>query len=57
MIGLVLLNKSGSTPISQYVVAVDKIEKETGIDFFSGLDDQLENQLEGNANTAIWDFK
>jgi DNA/RNA endonuclease G (NUC1) len=35
-------------------VTVDEIEKETGIDFFAGLDAKLENQLEGNINTAIW---
>jgi len=34
MIGLILHNKSGTTPLSQYVVTVDEIEKETGIDFF-----------------------
>jgi len=57
MIGLILPNKSGSTPLSQYVVKVDEIEKETGIDFFSGLDDSLENQLEGSINKANWDFQ
>ncbi|BBE18587.1 hypothetical protein AQPE_2750 [Aquipluma nitroreducens] len=35
-------------------MTVYEIEKETGIDFFSGLDDKLENQLKGNINTAIW---
>jgi hypothetical protein len=33
-------------------VTVDEIEKETGIDFFSSLDDKLENQNEGKINTA-----
>ena len=57
MIGLILPNKSGTTPLSQYVVTVDEIEKETGIDFISGLDDKLENQLEGSKNIDEWDFK
>ena len=56
MIGLILPNKSGTTPLSQYVVPVDEIEKETGIDFFSGLDDQLENKQEGSINTTGWGF-
>jgi len=42
--------------LDQFVVTVDEIEKETGIDFFSGLDDILENQLEGSINTGSWDF-
>ena len=57
MIGLILPNKSGATPLSQYVVTVEEIEKETGIDFFSGLEDKLENQLEGTVNIDQWDFK
>jgi hypothetical protein len=33
-------------------VTVDEIE--TAIDFFSGLDAKLENQMEGNINTSSW---
>ena len=54
MIGLILPNKSGATPLSQYVVTVDEIEKETGIDFFPGLEDQLENRLEGVISNSGW---
>ena len=43
MIGLILPNASSILSLSQNVVTVDEIEKETGIDFFSGLDDKLEN--------------
>lgn len=57
MIGLIMPNASSSKSLNQFVVNVDKIEQETGIDFFSGLDDKLENQLESNINTASWDFQ
>ena len=56
MIGLILPNASSSKSLDQFVVTVDEIEKETGIDFFSGLDDKLENQLESNVNIEKWDF-
>jgi len=56
MIGLILPNKSGATPLSQYFVTVDEIEKETGIDFFPGLNDELENQLESNVNVENLNF-
>lgn len=56
MIGLILPNASSSKSLGQFVVKVDSIESLTGIDFFSGLDDKVENQLEGGINTASWDF-
>ena len=56
MIGLILPNASSSKSLIQFVVKVDEIEQQTGIDFFSGLDDKIENQLEGSINTASWDF-
>lgn len=56
MIGLILPNASSSKSLDQFVVPVDEIEKQTGIDFFSELNDQLENQLEGSMNTTNWTF-
>ena len=56
MIGLILPNASSSKSMDQFVVTVDQIEQQTGIDFFPGLDDQLENQLESSANTIGWEF-
>ena len=56
MIGLILPNASSSKSLDQFVVTVDQIELETGIDFFSSLDDNLENQLEGNINTPGRNF-
>lgn len=56
MIGLILPNASSAKSLDQFVIKVDSIESLTGIDFFSGLEDSLENQLEGSINTASWDF-
>lgn len=54
MIGLILPNASSSKSIDQFVVKVDQIEQETGIDFFPGLNDQLENKLEGSIDWSNW---
>ena len=42
-----------NTDLSQYAVTVDRIEEATGIDFFSQLEDDLEDQLESEADTNI----
>ena len=39
-------DEAGERPLKEYIVSVDKIEKMTGMDFFSALPDDLENQLE-----------
>lgn len=41
---------------SNHTCSVDKIETLTGIDFFSGLDDQLENRLESNTKFDNWEY-
>ena len=39
-------NESGERPLTEYLTSVDKVEKLTGMDFFSALPDELENRLE-----------
>ncbi len=39
-------NEAGERPLDEYLVPVDKIEQMTGLDFFSALPDEVENQLE-----------
>lgn len=56
MIALILTNESSSKSLDQFVVTVDDIEQKTGIDFFPGLDDKLENKLESSVNTTGWSF-
>lgn len=54
MIGLILPHASSSEKLVQFVVTVDFIEQQTGIDFFKGLDDLLENNLEGKISISGW---
>lgn len=54
MIGFILPNASSSKSLDQFEVTVDEIEKETGVDFFPELNDQLEKQLEGNIDASNW---
>lgn len=57
MIALVLPNQGSTTGLDQFVVSVDEVEKQTGIDFFSGLDDKVESQLESTVQISNWDFR
>lgn len=45
-----------SDELKEYVVSVDKLEEETGIDFFCNLPDVLENEVEAayNLNDLAW---
>lgn len=54
MLGLILPNASSSKSLEQFVVPVDQIEQQTGVDFFPGLEDKLENQLEGSVSLVGW---
>jgi len=56
MIGLILPHASSTLSLDHFVVKVDDIELQTGIDFFPQIEDQLENQLEGEINTTNWSF-
>ena len=56
MIGFILPNESSPKSLNEFVVTVNEIEQQTGIDFFSGIDDQLENQLEESINITEWNF-
>lgn len=54
MIAFLVPNEKSSKPIFDYVVAVDKIESITGIDFFPKLEDKLESNLEKNVDISSW---
>lgn len=56
MIGFLLSNRKQSGNLSSYAVSVDKIESITGIDFFSQLPDNIENELESKVLLKNWDF-
>lgn len=54
MIAFILPNKGSRDDLSKYVVSVDEIEKQTNIDFFSQLNDELENKLEASSDIYKW---
>lgn len=56
MIALILPNQGSNQALKTFVVNVDEVERQTGIDFFSGLDDKIETQLEGSISTTGWNF-
>lgn len=57
MIALLLPNADSNALLSSFVVSVDSIEKLTGIDFFPGLDDEIENSLEASSSANLWIWK
>jgi endonuclease G len=56
MIGFLLKHESSSKNLSAFAVKVDSIETLTGIDFFPGLDNELESRLENKVELANWEF-
>jgi endonuclease G, mitochondrial len=56
MIGLVLKNTADSKPMESFVVSVDSVEALTGIDFFAGLPDEIEDKLESHSDIKLWSF-
>jgi endonuclease G, mitochondrial len=54
MIGFLLKNEFSNENLKTFVVAVDEIERLTGIDFFARLPDNLERTLEASTTTKGW---
>lgn len=53
-IGFIYDNADGQHEMSYYVRTVDKVEETTGLDFFSQLDDDVENKVEAQADLSEW---
>lgn len=53
-IGFLMPNKEILYPIESFMVPVNKVEEETGIDFFPGLDDFIEEKLEAQKDPKRW---
>jgi endonuclease G len=56
MLGFVLSNEGASGSLQAFAVSVDEIEKQTGLDFFSQLDNDLEQSLESRVSLSGWRF-
>ena len=53
-IGFIYKNASGNNPLDHYVNSVDQVERITGLDFFSQLPDDIEDEIESNYNINQW---
>jgi len=47
----------GNEPLAQFVTSIDNIEAQTGLDFFSDLDDVIETPLEASIEPQAWDLQ
>jgi endonuclease G len=56
-IGFIMANTKGGGSLASYAVSVDQVEKETGIDFFHKLPDQIEQKMEKDACLSCWEWK
>lgn len=54
MIGFIIPNEPSKKRLGSFVVTVDEVEKITGCDFFSGLPDEQERELESSVIPAEW---
>ncbi len=56
-IGFIFVNGSSSGKLKSYSMSIDEIEKETEIDFFPTLADDIETKIEGPVDYTFWDFE
>lgn len=54
-IGFVYRNEKTNKKMSAYVNSVDDVERLTGLDFFSSLPDNIENEVEAKADLSEWE--
>ena len=59
VLALVLPNEriEGATPLTDFVVSVDLVERQSGLDFWRTLPDDEEGDLESAAPTELWSFE
>lgn len=55
MIGFIVPNKTSKCRIASFAASVDEVERITGYDFFSELEDELENRLEKEKDIEAWE--
>jgi endonuclease G len=53
-IAFIIPNRATDKSFYEYTVTIDVIEKRTGIDFFSNLSEDIENELEASNNLRYW---
>ena len=53
-IGFIMPNQAGNRPLMTYMLTVDEVEEQTGLDFFYNLPDSIEAQVESDYNISDW---
>lgn len=56
-IAFLIPHKESNKPLYEYVVSIDDLEQQTGIDFFPNLPDAIENKLESSNSYKGWSFR
>ena len=46
-----------SGKLNSFAVSIDEIERQTGIDLFPSLDDEIEKAVEGELDLEKWNFE
>ena len=52
-LGMVCPQEYKDGTLKKYLTTVNEVEKLTGLDFFAGLDDRIEESVEGTASTVM----
>lgn len=53
-IGFVMPNQAGNKPLMTYMLSIDEVEQQTGIDFFPALPDDIETLVEADYTFSDW---
>ena len=53
-IGFIMPNQAGNRPLMTYMLTVDEVEAQTGLDFFYNLPDSIEALVESDYNISDW---
>ena len=56
-IGFIFKNGMSSGKLNSFAVSIDEIERQTGIDLFPSLDDEIEKAVEGELDLEKWNFE
>ena len=54
VIGFIMENEGAEGDLFNWAVTIDSVEVFTGLDFFPGLEDGLEERIEGNLDLIEW---
>ena len=54
MLAFVIPNQDTHMPFTTFVTSVDEVEKVTGIDFFTNLDEEVERRCESRSDLTKW---